>query len=90
MIVPGAPVYSGSWGKVMTMLTTDQLMGIKKADMTELKEVKVKLPVRQLLRLHYVKLTSSRTFSDLVSEALQEYFDGEDSERERERERQNS
>ncbi|HET6398822.1 MAG TPA: hypothetical protein VFH47_04645 [Candidatus Thermoplasmatota archaeon] len=49
-------------------------MGIKKPDMNELKEVKVKLPVNQLLRLHLLKLTSSRTFSDLVSEALTEYF----------------
>ncbi len=56
------------------MVTTDQLMGIKKPDMNEMKEVKVKLPVRQLLKLHYMKLTSSRTFSDVVSEALGEYF----------------
>lgn len=63
------------------MMTNDQLMGIQKPDMTELKEVKVKLPVRQLLRLHYLKLTSSRTFSDLVSEALQEHFDADDAQR---------
>ena len=35
------------------MVTTDELMGIKKPDMNEMKEVKVKLPVRQLLKLHY-------------------------------------
>ncbi len=56
------------------MLNADALMGIKKPDMNEMKEVKVKLPVRQLLKLHYMKLTSSRTFSDVVSEALTEYF----------------
>ncbi|MGB1586722.1 MAG: hypothetical protein ACPHID_06725 [Thermoplasmatota archaeon] len=56
------------------MVTTDELMGIKKPDMNEMKEVKVKLPVRQLLKLHYMKLTSSRTFSDVVSEALGDYF----------------
>lgn len=56
------------------MLNQDALMGIKKPDMNEMKEVKVKLPVRQLLKLHYMKLTSSRTFSDVVSEALSEYF----------------
>jgi hypothetical protein len=56
------------------MLNSDSLMGIKKPDMNEMKEVKVKLPVRQLLKLHYVKLTSSRTFSDVVSEALNDYF----------------
>ena len=64
-----------------TMVTADQLMGIKKPDMNEMKEVKVKLPVRQLLKLHYMKLTSSRTFSDVVSEALGEYFGALEAER---------
>ena len=57
------------------MMTSDQLMGIKKPDMTELKEVKVKLPVKQLLKLHYLKLTSNLNFSDVVSQALTKYFD---------------
>ena len=57
------------------MMTNDQLMGIKKPDMTELKEVKVKLPVKQLLKLHYLKLTSNLNFSDVVSAALTKYFD---------------
>ncbi len=61
------------------MMTTDDLMGIKKPDMNEMKEVKVKLPVRQLLKLHYMKLTSSRTFSDVVSEALADYFSSHES-----------
>lgn len=42
--------------------------------MEELREVKVKVPLKQLLNLHYVKLTSGRTFSDVVGEALKEYF----------------
>jgi len=57
------------------MMTADDLMGIKKPDLTELKEVKVKLPVKQLLKLHYLKLTSNMNFSDVVSEALARYFD---------------
>ncbi len=57
------------------MMTHEELMGIKKPDMNELKEVKVKLPVRQLLKLHYLKLTSSRTFSEVVTEALRDYFE---------------
>ncbi len=57
------------------MVTNDDLLGIKKPDMTELKEVKVKLPVKQLLKLHYLKLTASRNFSDVVTQALSEYFD---------------
>jgi hypothetical protein len=57
------------------MMTSDELMGIKKPDLSELKEVKVKLPVKQLLKLHYLKLTSNMNFSDVVTEALTRYFD---------------
>lgn len=56
------------------MMDRDRLMGIERPDMDELKEVKVKIPVKQLLRLHYLKLTGGRTFSDVVSEALGDYF----------------
>ncbi len=55
-------------------MNQDELMGIKKPDLTELKEVKVKLPVKQLLRLHYLKLTTNRNFSEVVTQALQDYF----------------
>ncbi len=56
------------------MMDRDRMMGIQRPDMNELKEVKVKIPVKQLLRLHYLKLTGGRTFSDVVSEALTDYF----------------
>jgi len=52
----------------------DSLMGVKKPDLNDLKEVKVKLPVKQLLRLHYLKLTTNKNFSDIVAEALVSYF----------------
>ena len=56
------------------MMTDDQLAGIRKADMTELKELKVKLPVQFLINLHYLKLTQSKGISDVVNQALTEYF----------------
>lgn len=56
------------------MITDDQLMGKKPVDMDELKEIKVKLPVRQLLQLHYAKLTSDRSISQVVNQALSVYF----------------
>lgn len=56
------------------MITDDQLMGKKPVDMEELKEIKVKLPVRQLLQLHYAKLTSDRSISEVVNQALSVYF----------------
>lgn len=57
------------------MIDPDVMLGIRKTDHDGMKEVKVKLPVRHLLKLHYMKLTSGRTFSDVITHALQEYFD---------------
>ena len=56
------------------MISDDSLAGIRKADMNELKELKVKLPVQFLINLHYLKLTQSRGISDVVNQALTEYF----------------
>ncbi len=50
------------------------MLGIQKADHNGLKEVKVKLPVKQLLKLHYLKLTSGQTFSHVITTALNDYF----------------
>lgn len=52
------------------------VIGVKKADLDELKELKVKLPVRLLVHLHYVRLTESRAISEVVNQALTEYFGG--------------
>lgn len=45
------------------------------AETADLKEVKVKLPVEQVLRLHYTRMTKRKNFSDIVSSALTRYFD---------------
>ena len=58
------------------MISDDDLMGTKRVDMEEIKEIKVKLPVRQLLQLHYAKLTSHRSISEVVAQALIVYFEG--------------
>lgn len=63
------------------MMTPDAMMGVKKPDLDERKEVKVKLPVQQLLKLHYLKLTNRQTFSEVVKEALTEYFEKIEAER---------
>lgn len=59
------------------MLTDDNLLGIRKKDMTELKEIKVKLPVQYLINLHYLKLTGSQGISDVVTQALTEFFEAQ-------------
>jgi hypothetical protein len=56
------------------MLNADAMLGIQKVDHEGVKEVKVKLPVKQLLKLHYLKLTSGKTFSSVITAALGEYF----------------
>jgi len=40
-----------------------------------LHEVKVKLPVEQILRLHYTRMKRRENFSQIVSSALSRYFD---------------
>lgn len=44
-------------------------------DAVELKEVKVRLPVDQVLRLHYTRMKKRQNFSEIVSTALTRYFD---------------
>lgn len=59
------------------MLTDDDLEGIRKADPTARREIKVKLPYQQLLLLQFLKLRSHRTFSEVVEEALAQFFEGQ-------------
>ncbi len=42
--------------------------------LTERRDVKVKLPAALVLRLYYLKLTTSLNYSDVVEEALNRYF----------------
>lgn len=57
------------------MLTDDEMLGIKKTNPESLKEIKVKLTMRQFQQLQYVKLNSQRNTSQVVREALTDYFD---------------
>lgn len=41
----------------------------------ELKEVKVKLPVSQVMKLHYARMKKRKNFSEIVSTALTRYLD---------------
>lgn len=40
----------------------------------EVREVKVKLPVDQIMRLHYARMKQGSNFSKIVSSALTRYF----------------
>lgn len=43
--------------------------------MKALKEIKVKLPVSQHIKLHSLKITQNRPISEVVKLALEDYFD---------------
>lgn len=47
-------------------------------DMTERKTVKLKIPKRQHLRLHCLKILTGETMSDIATEALDNYFEEEE------------
>lgn len=53
----------------------EALSPVSRPDMDPvLREVKVKLPVEQVLQLHYVRMKSRRNFSDVVGSALRKYL----------------
>ncbi len=43
-------------------------------DMQELREVKVKLPVEQVMQLHYLRMKNKQTFSEVMRTALARYM----------------
>lgn len=43
--------------------------------LSELREVKLKLPLRHHVTLHSLKLLKNQSISDLVADALDSYFD---------------
>lgn len=48
--------------------------GTTQANLDEMKKLKVKVPLRLLLKLHYAKITESRPIGDVVTDALTQYF----------------
>lgn len=47
----------------------------KKNDRMSLREMKVKIPVHQHIRLHALKIRDGQAISETVERALSEYFD---------------
>ncbi|MBW3583958.1 MAG: hypothetical protein KY455_12765 [Euryarchaeota archaeon] len=50
------------------------IFGSQNQALTETKEVKIRLPVAHLIKLHGLKLVKGRNISDTVSAALTDYF----------------
>lgn len=58
------------------MLHEEALSGIHRADPNELKPLKLHLPLEHVLLLHKMHLVTSRTVSEIVATAIEEYFEG--------------
>lgn len=58
------------------MLSDDQLLGFRKPDPTELKPLKVRLPLGRVLQLHEMRITGNQSVSEIVATALTEYMEG--------------
>lgn len=67
-----------------TSTTDDKQLGVfireRQQDLSVRKSIKVKLPIRQHIKLHALKLFGENNISETVELALDEYFDrlGED------------
>lgn len=50
------------------------IFGLGREQLDQFKEVKVRLPVGHLIRLHGIKIVNGRGISETISEALTHYF----------------
>lgn len=55
-------------------MDADWIYGKRQVDMNEVKELKVKLPLKFHVKLHSLKLLRGKTMSGTVAEALDAYF----------------
>lgn len=61
------------------------IFGTSANELKETKEVKMRIPIAHLIRLHGLKLLSGQNISETVTKALEVYFAQVDAEREAER-----
>lgn len=57
------------------------IYGTQKRELEQTKEVKMRLPVGHLIRLHSMKLLHGQNISDTVAKALESYFEKMDSDK---------
>lgn len=53
----------------------ESLMGIRRSDPSELKPLKLHLPLNYVLALHRLRIVGERSVSEIVAEALNTYFE---------------
>lgn len=61
--------------EMMPTVRPDQREGASdEPNLSEAREIKVKLPISLHIKLHGIKITKHRSISQVVHEALEEYF----------------
>ena len=68
------------------MMLEEQMMGIRRPNMNELKPLKLHLPLNYVLALHRMRIVGDKSVSEVVAQALETYFDEVKAERKREAE----
>lgn len=59
----------------------ESLLGIRRSDPSELKPLKLQLPLNYVLALHRLRITGDLSVSEIVADALNTYFEELKSER---------
>ncbi len=66
---------------VSNMDDTSYIYGTQQEELNKTKEVKMRIPVSQLIRLHSLKLLKGQNISETVAKALTVYFDQVDADK---------
>lgn len=61
-------------GRIGIMLE-EQLMGVRRPNLNEIKPLKLHLPLNYVLALHRMRIVGNKSVSEIVEDALQTYFD---------------
>jgi hypothetical protein len=66
----------------MTMMTDDSLMGIRREKPEEPRQIKLRLPMDQVMKLHRLRILRGKPISEFVADALDSFFEEERTRRE--------
>jgi hypothetical protein len=63
-------------GEDPTLMLEEQLMGVRRPNLAEVKPLKLQLPLNYVLALHKMRIVGTMSVSEIVEDALKTYFDG--------------
>jgi hypothetical protein len=62
----------------------EQMMGIRRPNLNEIKPLKLHLPLNYVLALHRMRIVGNKSVSEIVQDALHTYFEEVKAEKQRE------